>query len=508
MTHSRPLNPHIKLVRLASDGTFDILLSELKQSRMSNGIRGWGKLEPEVRRIIKLISLDLFSAWMTSPELLVGYSRNAAEFLKGGRYWDDKSGQKLFTETVFLSVVDGLAALNYLLDKRAKQGTSGESSRIKATQMLIDVMKDNGINWAAIDASPEPSEVIELKSKKDKFDRQIKLVFKDTDYVRIPEMRETVLRINDELRGTLVDLKVTDEQLKDINIRLANDERRQMVDFTYRYIVREFTNESFEVGGRFYKGWWQDIPREYRKFIQIQGKPTAELDYSTLHPTILYLKEGLLPPKDSYDIDGWDNEHRSIYKKTFNQILNSKSKMHKKTMWGNFAPDLLDNNSVRGWKHLNKHQRGKLNREEFLRLTGRSYDDLINSILVKHKPIQHHFFTQAWSWLQRLDSDIAERVMLKMLDEEDIPVLPLHDSFIVRAIFKGVLSKVMEVSFRDIIKGDPTIDAKPSLLDGVGKFYTLRDYSFDDYVEDQETSSGHYQRNAEWKQVWGLSGWD
>jgi hypothetical protein len=54
----------------------------------------------------------------------------------------------------------------------------------------------------------------------------------------------------------VVDLKVTDEQLKYINIRLANDERRQMVDFTYRYIVREFTNESFEVGGRFYKGWW------------------------------------------------------------------------------------------------------------------------------------------------------------------------------------------------------------------------------------------------------------
>jgi hypothetical protein len=230
MTHSRPLNPHIKLVRLASVETFDTLLIELKQWRKDNGKRGWGKLEPAVLRVVKLITLDLLTAWLSSPELLVGYSRNAAEFLKGGRYWDDKSGQKLFTETVFLSVVDGLAALNYLLDKRAKQGTSGESSRIKATQNLIDVMKGNGINWAAIDASPEPSEVIELKSKKDKFDKQIKLVFKDTDYIRIPEMRETVLRINDELKGTLVNLKVTDKQLKDINVRLANDERRQMVD--------------------------------------------------------------------------------------------------------------------------------------------------------------------------------------------------------------------------------------------------------------------------------------
>ena len=37
--------------------------------------------------------------------------------------------------------------------------------------------------------------------------------------------------------------------------------------------------------------------------------------------------------------------------------------------------------------------------------------------------------------------------MLKMLNEEDIPVLPLHDSFVVRAIFKDVLSDVMEVLF-------------------------------------------------------------
>ena len=118
---SRPLNPHIKLVPFASTETFEILLGELKQWRKNNGKRGWGKLEPEVLRVIKLITLDLFAAWLSSSELLVGYSRNAKEFTKSGRYWDDKSGQKLFTEKVFLSVIDGLAALNFLDDKRAKR---------------------------------------------------------------------------------------------------------------------------------------------------------------------------------------------------------------------------------------------------------------------------------------------------------------------------------------------------------------------------------------------------
>jgi len=168
MTQSRPLNPHIKLIRLASTDAFSTLLDNLKQQRMDNGKRGWGKLEPEVQRLIKLITLDLFVAFQTSQELLVGYSRNASEFLKGGRYWDDKTGQKLFSQTVFLDVIDGLAALDYLEDRKAKQGSIGKSSRMKATQKLIDVMKVHGINWAAIDASPDPSNVIELKSVKDK----------------------------------------------------------------------------------------------------------------------------------------------------------------------------------------------------------------------------------------------------------------------------------------------------------------------------------------------------
>jgi hypothetical protein len=98
--------------------------------------------------------------------------------------------------------------------------------------------------------------------------------------------------------------------------------------------------------------------------------------------------------------------------------------------------------------------------------------------------------------------------MFKMLNEEDIPVLPLHGSFVVRAIFKDVLSDVMEVSFKEIIKGEPTINAKASLLDEVSKFYSLSDYTFDDFLEDQRTLSDYHQRNTEWKQVWGLDGWD
>jgi hypothetical protein len=83
---------------------------------------------------------------------------------------------------------------------------------MKATQKLIDVMKVHGINWAAIDASPDPSNVIELKSVKDKQRNQTKLTFDDNADVKIPTMRKALVGINEALKRTLVNLRVTDDQ--------------------------------------------------------------------------------------------------------------------------------------------------------------------------------------------------------------------------------------------------------------------------------------------------------
>jgi|TARA_B100001146_G_scaffold196452_1_gene184762 hypothetical protein len=51
-------------------------------------------------------------------------------------------------------------------------------------------------------------------------------------------------------------------------------------------------NEDFSSGGRFYRGWWQNIPRELRQHITIDGEPCSELDYSGQHLLLLYGLEG------------------------------------------------------------------------------------------------------------------------------------------------------------------------------------------------------------------------
>ena len=56
---------------------------------------------------------------------------------------------------------------------------------------------------------------------------------------------------------------------------------------------------------------------------------------------------------------------------------------------------------------------------------------LRQAILDAHKPIQDMFFKGHGNYLQYIDSVMAEDIMLKFVKSEFVPVLPVHDSFIV-----------------------------------------------------------------------------
>lgn len=223
---SRSLNHKVRLLSSASPEVFQVLLGELKKWRKAEGKRGWGKQEAEVLRLIQIVTLDLYSAWIASPRLRVGYSRNAQEFLRGGRYWDNKTGKKIFSQTIFLDVINGLSATGYAEDYRAKQSTIGTSSRVRGTQTLIDLMTAHGISWAAIDRSPDYADLITLTSSKDAQSKKELIEFDDDADELIPTMRKSLSKINERLRETQINLNVSDEELIDINRRLSALELR------------------------------------------------------------------------------------------------------------------------------------------------------------------------------------------------------------------------------------------------------------------------------------------
>ena len=72
--------------------------------------------------------------------------------------------------------------------------------------------------------------------------------------------------------------------------------------------------------------------------------------------------------------------------------------------------------------------------------------------------------------MQRIDSDIAEKVMVHFANL-GIPILPLHDSFIMHNGYESWLRPVMMKAFKETIGIKPKIDAKESKIIKLHKSY-------------------------------------
>jgi len=493
----------------------DKLYGLVEQARKADGKRGYGKQAQFIKLHIEIIAADLYSSWISDPALYVGYSRSEDSFDPGGPY--SALSYSAFTDiiTVFET--------NQLLENHIQSAGYGgkASSRMRATGKLADLIEGHGINWASLDHD-QTAEVLVLKTEKDKSGDTEDLPIDDQADERIPKMRENLRAINEALGATLINLNVPDAVLVDINERLRDDPEAGAIDFANRHLRRIFNNASWDDGGRFYGGWWQSVPSEYRQFIEIEGKMTEEWDYSSMAPSILYAMEGHPVPGDAYDIPGWIKAYpqisakgmRGLIKKTFNQVLNSSKSTASEKQWFKLAPDLKPASPPANWHNLKDHQKCPFQREEFKRLTGREYNELIKDVISHHQPIEHYFFSKAWSWLQRIDSDIAEKVMLRMLEEE-IVVLPIHDSFICRKGFRRKLRQVMNVAFQE------EVNAMPSMKSDIQE---LTEHQFLSQVEHEEVvnlselmnglgeylsdTSSYIKRKGQWIEVWGLSGWD
>tara|TARA_B100001057_G_scaffold130001_1_gene129053 strand:+ start:123 stop:1493 length:1371 start_codon:yes stop_codon:yes gene_type:complete len=238
---------------------------------------------------------------------------------------------------------------------------------------------------------------------------------KDTEQWRI-----NLKEINACFSRHMLDLRIKDSEVEALQERLLSDSEKEPIDLTKKLLVRIFINSSFGEGGRFYRGWWQNVPSEYRPFITINSKSTQEHDYSQLNPNMIYsLYNHELGSEDAYSrVIG--PEHRDVVKEAFNAMFQANTSLESKP-------------------------RG-INIDEI----GMTWKELRQAILDAHKPIKDLFFTGLGNKLQFEDSIMAENVMLQFA-RMDYPALPVHDSFIMHHAFgnHGELEEAMRRAFHD-----------------------------------------------------------
>ncbi|MFJ5486900.1 hypothetical protein ACIKTA_04360 [Hansschlegelia beijingensis] len=164
---------------------------------------------------------------------------------------------------------------------------------------------------------------------------------------------------------------------------------------------RHFSDGSFRSGGRLFGHWAQNLPKTERHLLRIDGERVVDLDFGSMHVSLLHAWDGrVMPECDPFIIPGFES-HRDFVKKASYCIINSKKPLKR-------CPEGLRGDLPKGvrWKDL-------------------------EPAILEHVPlVAQYAYTGAGLRLMRDESDILVSVLLG-LAEAGIGFIPMHDGLMV-----------------------------------------------------------------------------
>ncbi|MDA7835492.1 hypothetical protein N9A21_06235 [Methylophilaceae bacterium] len=427
-----------KAIRLDNSTLFDIhKLSEYKEvdicvaylfNILSKKIDKFKRKNPSKNKSqLKTLIVNLYKNYLDDK------TRYVSIYL-GKSYYDNLESRynKLFISRIMIDIVHALDELGFIrLNLGYYSLKKSRISRIIGTDKLFKLFTQHQFSAEMIQTSREK----ELIVMRDIIDgKKLDISYEDTPSTN--QWRDDLKKYNDLLAKTYIDIP----QFSEKGIALPskgnkNQTYKISLNQSDKIVQRIFNNNSWEDGGRFYGGWWQRIPSGYRGGIHFSTMPTSELDFSGLHINLIYLLcKKDFPKSDPYDIHGIGIEglNRQIVKIILLHIINAKSResaVKSITMRINFDKTLY----------------------EYVSHNKLDYPSFIDEILITHKSIKKYFFSGQGIKLQNFDAMMAEKV-INHFTNLDIPVLCIHDSFLIAADKTKDLNQVMTEKYGQVLK--------------------------------------------------------
>lgn len=286
--------------------------------------------------------------------------------------------------------------------KRGFKDTSGKrrQTRIWPTQMLLEWFPD-----VPPQVIVEPVELVELRDEN-------KILIQYTDTQRTRGIRKILETANGVNGGAEIVYG-----------------RYKLNPTLYAIFRRKFTlyGRLHTRGYRHYQGLGED----QRSQITINGELVVELDYSGLHPRMLYAAEGIQYDGDPYSAVDDRPQARPFLKIILLSILDSENETKAESA-ANF------------WLRDNHEEREALADIGITRAR-----PLIDAFKEAHAPIAHYFCQGGETGLKLMnkDSKIALAIVGHFANRQ-IPILAVHDSFIVQAKYGDALKEVMDMQYR------------------------------------------------------------
>ncbi len=416
MTNDQPITWEREPATRNARTAVEYLLLELEDSEDRKRARRKADRE-RLRAALSALILELYAARRDGTDGWRRYSRAKASFDTRSRYF-----RSPVTHSTSCTAADWLLAEGYAegqlgyyrsYPEFGKGAGAGAQSRIRATDKLLQFLVDD-FCLPPSDVGFAPwAETIILREGK----RQEKRKIEYEDTAETIRWRENLTRINSFLNG----FKLSRE-----------DDNGSIIDLPPFLLKRIFSRGSFETGGRFYGGPWVPLRSEERPSLLIDGEEVVELDFSSFHPRLIYQLEGKPWPAqtDPYGVDGWEDAPRREWVKTaFQKLINGEP----------------------GAKLRKPKDANEIGEDE--------WQELLQALAELHEAIGGWFRSGGWGRLQRIDSDIAEGVLLRMVDQ-GICCLSIHDNFIVPRSHETGLRQAMKEAYIEVVSrlGGDTVE--------------------------------------------------
>lgn len=369
---------------------------------------------------LRALILDLYVAWLEDPALSIGVPMSA-------NVWDTSSRYNaLHLSKKIIDLVRQLESVG-LIDV-AKGSYSGpgaltnRTTRIRASKALQDLFAGLAMVRDDIRAI-DTQECIVLKDGLLPGDGSKLHDYKDTDETN--RMRAELRAYNRVLANSFIDIPCLEEAVF-VRPDGFGREFKQPLDHHHHFVRRIFSRGSWGLNGRFYGAWWQLIPSALRKDIYINDTPTVEVDFKGLHISILSAEQGVELDGDPYALpdgllSGTPPElQRALVKHLVLTALNAKDR---KSAFQSFREN---------WP---AGHYGKL-------MSNDDLATLLTAFTTKHPHLTDYVCADQGIRLMNVDGRIAERVH-RHFTAQGVPVLSVHDSFIIDYTRVGELKRVM-----------------------------------------------------------------
>lgn len=357
------------------------------------------ELMPEIRqeRHKKLNDLSILIANFIKWEI-VAVSRNNS-FLR--RY--------SYLSGAYIEIIDEMENRGYIALKRSgfRNATGGRLTRYGRTNKL-SVWIEN------LPEIPQQTELLphfELVQLKDGKSKKLKN-YKDTKKTK--EIRSQLQRINE-----LNEKACITSQGEKVSVHL----HAVFID-NFQTYGRLHTSGAKHVQG-YSKG--------KRSELKINGEAVVEWDYTGLHPNLLYASAGIQLNGDPYTVVDNRNELRPFLKHILLCMINCKSKDEAEGAANNW----LEIDSDKDTQQLQQTK-------EDLKSQGiKSALPFMEKFEQAHKSISNYFYNGQGNKIMNKDAKIALEICSWFVEKE-IPIIPIHDSFIVQTKYEEKLKKMMK----------------------------------------------------------------